>query len=129
LVEGGEDGGRECRDAGGEGKVGGCFEGDAVAGAVLEEPEGFGPIGAGGGIGGGQDDAWGLGGTTVDDLGGVDGADLTDGLDDGLGEGRLVIWIEFVEVEAGGFPIFVEEEGKIEGRQGGEPPDMGGDFG
>ena len=117
-------GGDEGLDAGRKGKVGRGFEGEGVAGAVLKEPEGFGPQGTRERIDVGMNESA-VGGAVFDDgreIDGADGGDLLDGFSRLRG---TPVGIQFVEVEAVRFPVFVQTQREVEIRLALEPGDVG----
>jgi len=71
------------------------------------------------------DDAGGGRRSTVDGEGFVDGAEWADGLEHGFGEAAAIFGVEFVKIEAGGFPILVQAEREIERRLTLQPCDVG----
>lgn len=116
LLESGQDAGGEGGDAGGEGEIGRGFESQVSSGAILEEPERLGPVGAGGGIDGGMEDSRSVGLTAIDEFAVFDGADAGDVVDDLRGETVAVGGQQFVQVESIGFPVLMEEDGEVERR-------------
>ena len=97
-------------DAGGKRLGGRGFEGEVVRGVLEGEPHGFGVLGAVGEVGNGAGDEAVVGVHAFDDGGAVNAADGFDGGEDSVADEGLGGLVEFVEVEALGFPVFMEAE-------------------
>ena len=111
--EGGAGGGEVGGNTGVEGLGGGGFEGEVVVGVLEGEEHGFGVLGAVGEVGNGAGDEAVGGFHAFDDGGAVYTADGFDGGQDGVADEGVRGLVEFVEVEAGGFPVFMEAEAEF----------------
>ena len=84
-------------------------------------------MGAGVQVDVGADDSV-LRGATFDQFVWVDGANFGDCFNHGFGQGSAVVGVLFVEIKAVRFPVFVQQEAKVEVRLAFEPGDVRGDF-
>ncbi len=57
----------------------------------------------------------------VDAIRAVDRAGLANGIDDILRHSEQVVWVQFVQIKAGGFPVLVQADAKIELGQAVDP--------
>ena len=102
------------KDAGGERGAGGGFKGERGGRVVAAQPELLGPVGVAGegGVGVGVEVS--VAGREAVNLGGVvEPEQGFDGLEYGPAEGGGVRVMDFVEVEAGAFPVFVKGNGGV----------------
>ena len=108
-------------------EIGGSLEGVIEAGFVDDEIESFSPLRTIHGIDGRTNDST-IAGPVINAVGGFDRAKFADGIDDVFRKGGKIVGIQFVNVKAVGFPIFVENQGEIEERLLVEPRNVGSDL-
>ena len=122
------DGAAEGAGAGGEIEGGRGLERVGEVGMMGDEVNGFGPLFALKRVGDRADDAARDGFSAIDDGGGFDRAAFFDRGEHRINVAGAVGRVEFVKVEAFGFPVLVEADGEVEVRLALEPADVSADF-